>query len=62
MTRRRPAQLAEVELLVLLATADLAPRRETGAEPAIVTVGAGLFEISRLLRGRQSNSAADVVV
>jgi NAD(P)H-dependent flavin oxidoreductase YrpB (nitropropane dioxygenase family) len=45
----------------LLATAGLAQEREAGAEPPIVTAGAGLLEISRLLRGRQSYSAADVI-
>lgn len=45
----------------LLATAGLAQEREAGAEPPIVTAGAGLLQISRLLRGRQSYSAADVI-
>lgn len=45
----------------LLATAGLAQRRVSGPEPAIVTAGAWLLEISRLLGDRDSYSAADVV-
>lgn len=45
----------------LLATAGLAQQREGRAEPAIVTAGAGLLDIARLLRDRDSYSASDVV-
>lgn len=45
----------------LLATAGLAQQRQGGAEPAIVTAGASLLEIARLLRDRDSYSASDVV-
>lgn len=45
----------------LLGTVGLGQRREAVAEPPIVTAGAGLLEIGRLLRDRDSYSAADVV-
>ena len=45
----------------LLATVRLGYQREGRAEPAIVTAGAGLLEVSRLLRGREFYSARDVV-
>ena len=45
----------------LLATAGLPQQRQGRPEPAILTAGAGLPAIARLLRGRDSYSAADVV-
>ena len=45
----------------LLATAGLAQQRDSGAEAAIVTAGAGLTELAHLLGDRLSYSAADVV-
>ena len=45
----------------LLATVGLGQRRTSGAEPAIVTAGAGLGDVARLLGDRESYSAADVV-
>jgi NAD(P)H-dependent flavin oxidoreductase YrpB (nitropropane dioxygenase family) len=45
----------------LLATVDLGQVRDRGAEPAIVTAGAGVMEIAGLLRGRETYSAADVI-
>lgn len=45
----------------LLATAGLAQQRDNGPEAAIVTAGAGLLDIERLLRGRDSYSASEVV-
>lgn len=45
----------------LLATAGLAQQRDNSPEAAIVTAGAGLLEIERLLRGREAYSATDVV-
>ncbi len=45
----------------LLATVGLGQVREKGIEPAIVTAGAGPMEIARLLRGRDTYSAADVI-
>lgn len=45
----------------LLATVGLGQRRKDAVEPAIVTAGAGLAEVGRVLGGRASYSAADVV-
>lgn len=45
----------------LLSTAGLAQHIATGAEPAIVTAGTSLVEVSRLLRDRDAYSAMDVV-
>jgi nitronate monooxygenase len=45
----------------LLATVGLGQVRPSGTEPPIVTAGAGLPDLSRLLDGRSSYSAADVV-
>jgi hypothetical protein len=45
----------------LLGTVGLGQRRGAGTEPAIVTAGAGLTGIARLLRGRETYSAAEVV-
>ena len=45
----------------LLATVGLGQRRAEGAEPPIVTSGARLLDVARLLRDRAAYSAADVV-
>ena len=45
----------------LLATAGLAQQGPSGSEPPIVTAGANILEVSRLLRDRDSYSARDVV-
>jgi nitronate monooxygenase len=45
----------------LLGTVGLGQGRGGRTEPAIVTAGGGLTGIARLLRGRETYSAADVV-
>ena len=55
------AMLSDRPCLNTRLTIGLGKRRDGLAEPAVVTAGARLNGIARLLRGRENYAAADVV-